>query len=281
MFLLLFAGKSDKRAYNIFTAKGKKATYHNIIKEAKSADIVLFGELHNNAISHWIEMELSKEFHKMKSGNLIIGAEMFEADQQLIIDEYINGIIPKKNFESQARLWPNHKTDYAPIIDYAAKNKIPFIATNIPRRYASLVNKGGFEALDSLSDHAKMFIAPLPIEYDSELECYANMLEMMGMPGHRKEAMANLPKAQAAKDATMAHFIHKNMKENHLFFHFNGSYHSDNYQSIVWYLKKLNPDYKILTITTVEQDKQSELDEENHKLADFIIVPNNNMPKTY
>lgn len=281
VFTLFFAGKADKRAYKIYSKKGKASVYNEIIKSAKKADVVLFGELHNNAISHWLEYELAQDFNRMKSSNLIIGAEMFESDQQLLIDEYIEGVISKKNFDQQARLWPNHETDYAPILDFAAENDIDFIATNIPRRYASIVNKKGFGGLDSLSKHAKMFIAPLPIPYDPDLECYAGMLEMMGMPGHRKGAMKNLPKAQASKDATMAHFIVENFKENHLFYHFNGAYHSDNFQSIVWYLNKYNPDLKVLTITTVEQENINLLEEENKNKADFIFVVDKDVTKTY
>ena len=38
--------------------------------------------------------------------------------------------------------------------------------------------------------------------------------------------------AQASKDATMAYFISENLKPNHTFIHYNGSYHSDNYEGI-------------------------------------------------
>jgi hypothetical protein len=63
----------------------------------------------------------------------------------------------------------------------------------------------------------------------------------------------NLPKAQALKDATMAHFIQKNYEIGHTFIHFNGSYHSDIYQGILWYLKQSKPELSYITITTVVQ----------------------------
>ena len=47
-----------------------------------------------------------------------------------------------------ARLWNNFKTDYKPLVDFAKDNNLKFIATNIPRRFASLVFKGGFEVLE-------------------------------------------------------------------------------------------------------------------------------------
>lgn len=267
-----------KSAYKIFDKSGASSSYAEMLSVVSGADIVFFGELHNNAVSHWLQLELTKDLFIIKSDKLILGAEMFESDQQLLLDEYIEGLIAKKNFEEQARLWPNHNTDYAPLLDFAADNKIPFIATNIPRRYASIVFKNGFEAINDLSDEAKSFIAPIPIAYDPEIPSYKAMLQMGGMSGHTS---ANLPKAQAAKDATMAHFIIKNFTYGKVFLHFNGAYHSDNYEGIVWYINKGASDLNIKTITTVEQTDINILNEENLGTADFIIVVDEDFTKTY
>lgn len=84
--------------------------------------------------------------------------------------------------DTLARLWNNHKTDYKPLVDFAKNNRTPFIATNVPRRYASMVFREGFEALNSLPSNEKKWIAPLPIPYDSTLPGYVKMIEMMGRP---------------------------------------------------------------------------------------------------
>ncbi|MCF8296984.1 MAG: ChaN family lipoprotein [Saprospiraceae bacterium] len=280
VLVIIFAMKADKPAYKMFTAKGKNTTYSNLLKDAKDADIILFGELHNNPICHWLEYELTKDLYEIVKEKLILGAEMFEADNQLLIDEYITRKFDRKQFESQARLWPNHNTDYRPLIDFAADSNLRFIATNIPRRYASIVSQKGFEGLDELKPEAKNYIAPLPIKYDPELDCYKKMLNMMGSMGGR-HMNPNLPKAQAIKDATMAHFILKNWTKGDKFLHYNGSYHSDNFQSIVWYLKQQNPDLKILTIASVTQDDCDKLLEENENKADYIICIPESMTPTY
>ena len=114
----------------------------------------------------------------------------------------MQGKLSAKGLDSMASLWKNYSTDYAPLVNFAKENNIVFAATNIPRRYASMVAKGGFEILDTISAKEKTWMAPLPIAYDGELPGYKNMLAMM--PGHSGE---NLPKAQAIKDATMAYFI--------------------------------------------------------------------------
>jgi len=97
----------------------------------------------------------------LKNGMITMGAEMFESYNQVILDEYLLGIKDKKSFEEEARLWKNYKTDIAPLVEFAKENKIHFVATNIPRRYASMVFRGGFEALDTLSTETKALIVPL------------------------------------------------------------------------------------------------------------------------
>ena len=260
--------------YKIFSAKAKKTNYKKMLKKISKADIVLFGEHHNNSIIHWLQLAVTKDAEK--SRKLTLGAEMFEADNQIQLNDYLAGKIDKKALDTLARLWPNYKTDYKPLVDFAKENKVKFIATNVPRRNAKIVFKKGFEGLDSLSTKEKSWIAPLPIKYDKNLPGYVKMLAMMG--GHGGD---NLPKAQAIKDATMGYFIHKNLEKGKLFIHYNGSYHSDNYEAIGWYLKKYNPELKIVTISTVEQKDLKRLGKEEKNLADFIIVVPEDMTKTY
>ncbi len=279
--MLTLAFRSDKPAYLIYDNEGKNMKYEKMIEKVSTADVVFFGELHDNPISHWLELEVTAGLHRVAGHNLVIGAEMFEADNQLLLDEYLGSKYQADKFEAEAKLWKNYKTDYKPLVEFAKKNGLPFIATNIPRRYASMVSRGGFEVLDSLSAEAQRYIAPLPVSYDPELKCYKDMLSMPGMPGMGGKQNLNFPKAQAIKDATMAHFIAVNLAEGKRFIHYNGAYHSDNYQGIVHYLKLYKPGVKVATITTVLQDDISSLAEENKGLADFIVTVPQTMTRTY
>jgi len=238
--------------------------------------------LHDNPIAHWLELEVTKSLYTEKKDNLVLGAEMFESDNQLLIDEYLQGVYDASKFEGEVKLWKNYKTDYKPLIDFAKTNKLLFIATNVPRRYASVVNKKGFEGLETLSPEAKKYIAPLPFPYDPEVKCYKDMLNMGGMGGDTSSHVSlNFPKAQAVKDATMAHFILSNWSKGKLFIHYNGSYHSSNFEGIAWYLKKFNPDIKITTIETVEQDDIDTMDKANNNIATFVVAIPSSMTKTY
>ncbi len=269
----------DKPAYQLYNAKGKKVKYSKMLEKAAEADIVLFGELHNNPICHWLQLELLKDLHKSKASNLVVGAEMFESDNQLVINEYFAGNYESKKFEAEMKLWKNYKTDYKPLLEYAKKNGLKLIASNVPRRYANMVYKGGFESLKKLSKEALNYVAKLPIKYNPEVKCYKNMLEMSKkMGGH---ANPNFPKAQAIKDATMAELILRNFEKGKLFLHIQGAYHSDNYQGIMWYLQFHNPELKIVTISTKEQENISKLNEESENIADYIIVIPESMTKTH
>jgi uncharacterized iron-regulated protein len=279
--LSLVSFRSDKPAYMLYNSEGKNIKYQKMIETISSADVVFFGELHDNPIAHWLEYEVTSDLFKIAPERLIMGAEMFEADNQLLLNEYLSSAYEADKFEAEVKLWKNYKTDYKPLIEFARKNSLPFIATNIPRRYASIVSRKGLEALDSLSAQAKEYIAPLPVYYDPEVKCYKDMLDMPGIQGMGGKPNENLPKAQAVKDATMAHFILKNLEPGKLFIHFNGSYHSENYLGIIYYLKLYRPDIRVATIATVLQPDIETLLPENNAVADFIVVIPETMTRTY
>jgi len=281
---LSFKG-GDKPAYQLFTSDGKPTTYSRLLAEAQNADIVLFGELHDNPIAHWLELELTKDLYKGWGSNTVMGAEMFEADNQEGLNMYLAGTIADTSLHRAVRLWPNYETDYKPLVDFAKENKIPFIATNTTRKYASKVYMGGFEALETLNDSVKRWFAPLPIPYDSNERAYKEIFANSG--GHNGQ---NLPKSQALKDATMGWNIMQNWSPGKHFIHYHGSYHSDNRSAITWYLnhyasaskthgKARMP--KILVISTTVQGQITTLNKEENGKGDYILCIPESMTRTY
>jgi hypothetical protein len=339
--------KNEKRvpsdevaAFQIFDSRGKKVSYSKFIKAVRksfltkpdSRDVLLFGELHDNPISHWLELQVTQDLFDVHS-NIVLGAEMFETDQQTALNEYLN---PKKDTAKQntnnpmgmgfgadpnytklkksIKLWNNFATDYQPLVDFARDHKLQFVATNVPRRYASMVYKKGIKSLYKNEGHQipKTFYIDLNLPvcdtgiykkdslmyfreisegksfppffvYDSTLQCYKDIFAMAG--GHGGQ---NLPMSQAIKDATMAWQIYLHLPKNGVFVHYNGSYHSDNHQSIEWYLKNYNEikiqhfyPMKITTISTRTQQNVSQLEKDNVGIADFVIVVPENMTRTY
>ena len=271
--IFLCAEGFSQEAFAFFTQNGKRTSYRKLLRKSKKADIVLFGEYHNNPIAHWLEVKLTKDLLGKRS--LILGAEMFERDNQDALDGYLEGTIDQKGLDSLARLWKNYKTDYKPWVDLAKREKLPIVATNIPRKYANLVYKKGLQALDTLPSAERKWIVSLPFPYDGNLSQYEKMKKMAR---HNPE---NLPMAQAIKDATMAESIETHYKKGSLFLHLNGSYHSDFFQGIYWYLRSRNPTLKILTISTLSQSNLKKLPSETYGQADFILVVDEDMTGSY
>lgn len=276
LFSLLSASAQGEKAFVIYNAKGKKVSFKKMKKKALEQEFVFFGEYHDNPISHWLELEMLKVLEGAHKQKLIVAFEMFEQDQQMLLLDYLEGKIGDKEFEDSCRLWPNYSTDYKPLIMYAKQYKLLCVASNVPRKYASLLFKQGRAALDTLNAEQKAYMAPLDFKVDTTLSQYAALKEMEAHMGG-----GNLMEAQAFKDATMAYFILKNMQAGSVVYHINGAYHSDFFQGILWYIRQAKPESKIMTISTVTQDDISKLLEENIGKADFIICVPEAMTRTH
>lgn len=265
----------EKQAFIIYSKNGKKTNFKKLIDKAKNSDCILFGEYHDNPIAHWLQLELTNE---IASKNLVLGFEMFESDQQRILDLYVSGKMDENQFKDSCRLWPNYETDYKPLIDFAKSKNLLCVATNVKRKYASLLFKKGRAALDTLPESEKKLFAPLNFNIDSTLSQYR---EIRKMGGH--EMGGNMMESQAFKDATMAMHILKYLNTNFQFIHFNGAFHSDYHQGILWYIQQteVGKKKKILTISTVTQVEIGRLEKENHNKADFIICVPENMTRTH
>ena len=281
--LLAFAPAGDRPAYRLFTAQGQPADYDQMLTQLAQADVVCFGEQHNDPLAHWLEVQVAKDLARLKGpGKLVLGLEMFERDVQPLLTQYSAGTLPDSALERQSRPWPNYATDYRPLLLLAREAQVPIIGTNAPRRYAQQVARGSLTALDKLPAAEKKYFVPLPLAVDYELPGYKNMAAMFGdnTAAHGGGAR-NIIQAQALKDATMAYAIRTARQPGQTLLHINGSYHSDHHDGIVAYLRQTAPNLRVKTLSVVTQSQLQTLDKENIDLADYVIVVPDDMTKTY
>ncbi len=282
VFILQFSLLTAQEAkhFQFYNQKGKEVKFDKMVNDLSTYDIVLFGEHHNNSINHWLQLQLTKALHEKKKSNLVLGAEMFERDNQSQLNDYLSGKLSEKVLKDSMRLWNNFNTDYKPLVDFAKDKKLNFIATNIPRRYASIVAKKGLDSLNTVTSKEKTYMMKLPIEVTLDTPGYPEMLEMMG--DHAGPNAMNFVAAQAVKDATMAESIYQNFKAGQLHLHYQGDFHSKQYGGIFWYLKKLNPDLKIAVISVFEsEDSKLPLPKEDFIPTEYNLVFPTDMTKTY
>ncbi|WP_162074002.1 ChaN family lipoprotein [Chryseobacterium fistulae] len=244
-------------------------------------DVVFFGENHNNSINHWLQLKVTEALYTQKKGHIILGAEMFERDNQTQLNQYLNGAIDAKTFKDSARLWNNYVTDYKPLVDFAKDKKLSFIATNIPRRYASQTSKQGIGSLDALTDKEKTYIAQLPIKVTLDTPGYLEMKAMMGDHAEGTKVM-NFIAAQATKDATMAESILRNIQAGKTFIHYNGNYHSKEFGGIYWYIKQKNQKLKMAVISVFESnDPDLKVPNKDYIPTDYNLIIPSDMTKTF
>ncbi len=295
MLALCGWAQAAPEAYRLYGKDGQPVAYADMVKDLAQQDAVFVGEMHNCPICHWLERRLLQSLHQAcaaegsaKKGKkeaapkgLAVGMEMFEADDQLVIDEYFAQQITADRFESEARFWPNYSTDYEPLVDFAYEHRLPLVATNVPRRYANSVKNHGIAFLDSLSDEAKRYLPPLPIPYQAN-EQATEAFGLMAAMGKGKSSNPEwLSQSQALKDATMAWNTAQWLKKGYQMVHFNGNYHTAAGEGILTYLRHYAPKARCKTIYSVRQEDITALEEDYLGQADYYICVAEDMSTSY
>lgn len=273
------AQEIDKH-FKIFDVKKQKTiAVDDIIKDMSTADVLFFGEEHNDSIGHYLEALIFKKMSQAYPNKTALTLEMFHTDVQPIINEYLNGNISEKNFIKEARAWNNYK-DYRPMIEEAKTNKLSVIGGNAAARYSNAVTKNGIDVLSTFPKETKQFIAPLPIDTATG-RYYDKFIETLG--GHSMGGM-KVYQTQNFWDATMAWSIAKFAKANKdvKIFQVNGRFHSDEKLGTLAKLKNYAPKLKILNISAFSADDFINPDWKKYKtLGDYIIITDPTVKKTF
>ncbi len=249
-----------------FKSKLTEQNLTSIEKDFLKSDVLVIGEEHDDKIGHQFKLELIK-FLSSKN-ELILSMEMFETDQQIVLNEYLNGFIDEKTFQNDLKLWANYE-DYKPIIEFAKEKKIPVIAANAPRRYVRILSRKGFSELEKLTEESKIYLPSLyMIENFRDKNYEKKILESISAHGKMSEqSLAQMLLAQNLWDASMSEQIYKK-KQNKKIIHINGRFHSDNRMGVVYRLEKMG--LKVLTISLIQNEKDAKSD-----LADLVIITSN------
>ncbi|WP_231459891.1 MULTISPECIES: ChaN family lipoprotein [unclassified Pedobacter] len=273
-------GQQIESNYKIYDVKNQKIiTVDDIIKDMENADVLFFGEDHNDSIGHYLEASIFKKLSEKYPKRSALSLEMFHTDVQPVVDEYLAGVITEKNFTREARAWNNYK-DYKPLIEYAKANNIDVIAGNAAARYSNAVTKSGLDILKNFPKSSLAFLPPLPI--DTATGRYNDKFtETLG--GHSMGSM-KIYQTQNFWDATMAWSIsryaktHKGIKILQL----NGRFHSDEKLGTLAKLLTYSPKLKILNISAFSDESfENPVWEKFKNLGDYIIITNPKVKRSF
>lgn len=253
----------------ILSSEGDTLSLNTLTGKLRGYDVIFAGEHHDAKPAHSAELVILTSLAERDSA-LVLALEMFERDVQETLDAYLAGEITEDSFLSASRPWPNYKTDYRPLVEYAKANKLSVVAANVPRRAAAAVARAAEVSPEVLG--ADSIWLPDTLHLDSE-EYYLRFAETMkAMPHQSPMGGMNvdaLYKAQVLKDAVMAASLDPYLDRRILFF--CGRFHSDYHLGIPYQLQRNHPDLKIAVIAL--ESAEEELSEaERARIADFIWI---------
>jgi uncharacterized iron-regulated protein len=283
-------GQATSPPYRIYKPDGQPATLDDIVAALARVEVVFIGESHDDPGAHALQRDLLQAAYAhygtdaaAEKRQVVLSLEMFERDVQLVLDEYLAGLIPETQFLACSRPWNNYQSDYRPLVEFARAQHLPVVAANPPRRYVNLVGREGRDALTRLSQPARALLPPLPYgaaSADYEAKFRSLMAGMHGAAGGDGERqmpdLSRMLDAQSLWDAGMAHAIAETLAQvpRALVIHLNGRFHSEEGLGIPEHLAAYRKGTRMLMVTVVaDADDPETFDVARFgKLGDFVVL---------
>jgi uncharacterized iron-regulated protein len=200
-------------------------SWDEVVADMASADVVLFGEMHGHPLGLAIAQEMWEDL-LVERPTAVLSMEFYERDQQLALDEYLEGVTDRPQFEKAAKKDKgNNPPGHKRMIDAAKEAHRPVMAANAPRRYVTIGRKKGYETLEALDGLPRtMFELPMG---DQEGAYKDRFMELMsGMVGHDSDDIAaGMFRSQSVWDATMGDSIVDGLKLGSPVAHVVGYFH--------------------------------------------------------
>jgi uncharacterized iron-regulated protein len=262
---------SDRKRFTDFEA---------MLADAARADVLFVGEQHDDPNTHRLELAILLGLARRR-GNVALALEMFERDVQGLVTEYAAGTAAEEAFLKGSRPWPRYATDYRPLVEFAKTHGWPIVASNVPRRLASTVAKGGLAALRSADGDASLYAAEQRCPDDDYFDRFAETMTSHPAPGTEKMSPADqramvqrFYESQCLKDETMAESVVRARETGApLVVHVNGSFHSDFGDGAAERVRRRLPRARVLVVSILPVENLDTLkpSKQDRKRADFLV----------
>lgn len=268
-------------AHRVYDSRRKRLTdFEGMVAELAKADIVFLGEQHDDPRTHQLQAAVLEGLARRREAPVVLALEMFERDVQKGLDAYLAGSSSESDFLAGARPWPNYRSDYRPLVEFARARQWPVVAGNVPRRLASLVSRGGLAALDTIpAEQRRLVAADIACPRD---EYWRRFKQTMGdMSGHGMQLSAEqleatvwrIYEAQCIKDETMAEAIAAAfIAHDAPVIHANGAFHSDYGLGTASRVERRLPKARIVVVSFVPVSDLDTVDgKARRKLGDYVV----------
>jgi uncharacterized iron-regulated protein len=182
------------------------------------ARLVFVGEQHETPAIHELQRWVLERL-LARHGEVALGMEHFQRDEQGVIDDYLSGSIDGATFEAQAQPWPNYAEHWKPLVEVMKAAGRPVLALNVPtealeqiyaefpQRPLAVVN-GWSDAAQYAADVAPRPIGPWDAAYQGYFEGsydYESHGKDWGLT--YQEALDYFTDLALLRDDTMGHWL--------------------------------------------------------------------------
>jgi uncharacterized iron-regulated protein len=258
-----FDGRTGEKLYDL-----------SVFNRVKSADVVLFGELHGHPVGLPVAAAIWKDMLRVRDRDetpaLLL--EFFERDQQIVIDEYLGGMIEEEEFIKKAgRSASNFPEGHQTMFNATRDAGGVVIAANAPRRYVRLARTEGYDHLRAFSPAQRTtFVLP---QGEGPKAYRDRFIDLMGGPEmmHGESGPEDFLRSQLVWDATMADTVATALKAGHQPVALVvGRFHIEFDGATRHYLKRQRPGADVLTIVMIDRWSE-ELADEDKGRGDIVI----------
>ncbi len=130
---------------------GIKVTREEMLAALPDARIIYVGETHDNPASHRLELQVLEAVLDQHPGQVSLGMEMFNHEQQAVLDEWVAGKLSEKEFLKTSDwygVWSQDFRYYRDILNFARDHQVPVIGLNVTKQLRQKVGMSDLEALD-------------------------------------------------------------------------------------------------------------------------------------
>jgi len=212
LFLLLcFIAADGFGAERVMRVRdGVIVDFQQMIEDVKKTDLIFVGEAHSDLRHHHAQLRIIKALHA--SGvPVATGLEMFRADSQKELDQWVEGTMPLGLFIGvYDRNWGMPWPWYMKILKYAREAGIPLIGLNVAGTLTEKVSRHGYESLSR--DEVRQL--PPGITFDIDDRHLKHMRKIYDVHGKGDSTFDNFNRAQLVWDKTMAYHLMNFLKKN-------------------------------------------------------------------
>ncbi|MCH2134685.1 MAG: ChaN family lipoprotein [Phycisphaerales bacterium] len=231
--------------------------WEDLVNRSLAADVIVLGEEHDDATGHAVQLAVVEDVLKRRAGGTV-ALEMLERDEQILIDDYVDGIIDAEAFAkaTSSTNWAgtgSWTAWYQPIIDATIARDGRIVAANAPRRYVRLARRDGWEALAALPKNRATLATVPPESIDGVYR--ERFFEIMSPDDHEgvetdTTIIESFFDAQQVWDATMAESVAEAIRAHGPpVILLVGRFHSDHHGGTIRELERRLPDHSILAVS--------------------------------